>query len=42
MGVRVLEPGSGALACGEHGEGRLIEPEALVLQVLAALGPKLA
>jgi phosphopantothenoylcysteine decarboxylase/phosphopantothenate--cysteine ligase len=42
MGVRVLEPGRGALACGEEGEGRLIEPEPLVLQVLAELGPKLA
>jgi phosphopantothenoylcysteine decarboxylase/phosphopantothenate--cysteine ligase len=42
MGVRVLEPGSGALACGELGEGRLIEPEPLVLQVLAELGQKIA
>lgn len=42
MNVRVLDAGSGALACGETGEGRLIEPDALVLQVLAELGPKLA
>ncbi len=42
MGVRVLDAGNGALACGETGEGRLIEPESLILQVLAALGPKLA
>jgi phosphopantothenoylcysteine decarboxylase len=42
MRVRVLDPGSGALACGEEGSGRLVEPEALILQVLATLGPKLA
>ncbi len=27
FGVDVLEPGSGPLACGETGEGRLMEPE---------------
>ncbi len=42
IGVRVLAAGSGALACGEQGEGRLVEPESLVLQVLAELGPKIA
>ena len=42
MGVRVLDAGNGALACGETGEGRLIEPEALVAQVLVELGPRIA
>jgi phosphopantothenoylcysteine decarboxylase/phosphopantothenate--cysteine ligase len=42
MGVRVLAPESGALACGEIGAGRLMEPETLVLHVLAQLGPKIA
>lgn len=42
MGVRVLPPDSGALACGEIGAGRLMEPETVVTHVLAALGPKIA
>jgi phosphopantothenoylcysteine decarboxylase len=42
MGVRVLPPDSGALACGEIGAGRLMEPETIVTHVLAALGPKIA
>ncbi len=42
MNVRVLQPGTGALACGEQGEGRLIEPEQIVTEVLLALGPKIA
>jgi len=42
LGVRVLPTGEGALACGEEGAGRLLEPEQLVMQVLAELGPKLA
>jgi phosphopantothenoylcysteine decarboxylase/phosphopantothenate--cysteine ligase len=33
LGVRILRPGAGSLACGEIGEGRLMEPEA----ILAAL-----
>lgn len=41
-GVRVLPTGSGALACGEEGEGRLLEPEQLVTEVLIQLGPKIA
>jgi phosphopantothenoylcysteine decarboxylase len=36
LGVRVLPPGEGAQACGETGSGRLIEPELLVREVLAA------
>ncbi len=42
MGVRVLPPDSGALACGEIGAGRLMDPETIILHVLAALGPKIA
>lgn len=40
-GVRVFEPGAGTLACGEIGEGRMAEPEAIVRALLAAFGPKL-
>lgn len=42
LGVRVLPTGSGALACGEEGEGRLLEPEQLVTEVLVQLSPKIA
>lgn len=42
LGVRVLPTGAGALACGEEGEGRLLEPEQLVTEVLVQLGPKIA
>ena len=42
MGVRVLPTGEGVQACGETGAGRLIEPDDLVLHVLAELGPKIA
>lgn len=42
MGVRVLPPDSGALACGEIGAGRLMEPDTIVTHVLAELGPKIA
>jgi phosphopantothenoylcysteine synthetase/decarboxylase len=34
-GVRILATGSGRQACGEIGEGRLLEPEELVKQVEA-------
>ncbi len=37
-GVHVVEPGSGYLACGMVGEGRLAEPEEIVAQTLAVLG----
>ena len=40
LGVRVLAPGAGALACGEEGSGRLAEPEQLVAEVLAQLAPR--
>jgi phosphopantothenoylcysteine decarboxylase / phosphopantothenate---cysteine ligase len=37
-GVRIVEPGSGYLACGWLGRGRLAEPEQIVEAALAALG----
>ncbi len=37
-GVRVVEPGSGYLACGMIGAGRLAEPEQIVEAVLETLG----
>ncbi|HUA93533.1 MAG TPA: bifunctional phosphopantothenoylcysteine decarboxylase/phosphopantothenate--cysteine ligase CoaBC [Terracidiphilus sp.] len=37
-GVRVIEPGTGDLACGMVGAGRMVEPEAIASVVLAVLG----
>jgi len=37
-GVSIVEPGSGYLACGMVGEGRLAEPEEIVAATLVALG----
>ena len=37
-GVKIVEPGSGYLACGMFGQGRLAENEAIVSTVLEALG----
>jgi phosphopantothenoylcysteine decarboxylase/phosphopantothenate--cysteine ligase len=37
-GVRVIEPGTGELACGMVGAGRMAEPEAIAAAVLCALG----
>ena len=37
-GVQIVEPGSGYLACGMVGAGRLAEPEEIAAGVLAALG----
>jgi len=37
-GVRVVEPGSGYLACGMVGEGRLAEPAEIVAMVAEVLG----
>ena len=37
-GVRVVQPGSGYLACGMVGQGRLAENEAIVAAVLESLG----
>lgn len=39
-GVRVVEPGSGYLACGMIGAGRLADPEAIVVATLEMLGVK--
>lgn len=36
-GVQVVEPGSGLLACGDMGAGRMAEPEQIVAQVLGEL-----
>jgi len=35
--VHVVEPGAGPHACGEEGPGRLAEPEAIAVAVLAEL-----
>jgi len=37
-GVRIVEPGSGYLACGMTGSGRLAENEAIVAALLEAVG----
>jgi phosphopantothenoylcysteine decarboxylase/phosphopantothenate--cysteine ligase len=41
-GVTIVEPGSGYLACGMTGSGRLADIEAIAQAVLAALQPGLA
>lgn len=38
-GVQVIGPGSGPLACGEVGEGRMAEPEAIVSSLERGLAP---
>jgi phosphopantothenoylcysteine decarboxylase / phosphopantothenate---cysteine ligase len=40
-GVIVLGPGSGEQACGETGEGRMLEPEEILAAVVVSAGPKL-
>jgi len=37
-GVRVIEPGTGDLACGMVGAGRMAEPQAIADAVVNALG----
>jgi len=37
-GVRIIDPGTGSLACGMVGAGRMAEPEAIADAVLNALG----
>ena len=32
-GARVIEPGTGLLACGEEGPGRLVEPDDLLIEI---------
>lgn len=39
-GVGVLGPASGEMACGEVGEGRMLEPEELMAELAAAFQPK--
>jgi len=39
-GVAVLGPGSGAQACGETGDGRMLEAQALVEETIAFFAPK--
>ena len=39
-GVRVIEPGTGELACGMVGAGRMAEPEAIAEAVLNVLGKR--
>ena len=39
-GARVFGPGDGSQACGEFGAGRLLEPERLVAELVAARGPR--
>lgn len=39
-GVRVVEPGNGALACGMVGVGRMAEPETIAEAVLASIGSR--
>lgn len=40
-GILVLGPDAGAQACGETGMGRMLEPESLLEEVIAAFQPKL-
>lgn len=40
-GIRVMRPDEGPMACGEYGEGRLPEPEAVLAQILLAVRPEL-
>lgn len=37
-GVLFVGPDEGAMACGEHGPGRMAEPEAILAAIMAALG----
>ena len=39
-GVAILGPDTGKLACNENGEGRMLEPEALVAALVASRQPK--
>ena len=39
-GVAILGPGTGEQACGETGEGRMLEPEEILAAVVAARQPK--
>ena len=39
-GARVFGPDSGSQACGDIGAGRLLEPDAIVAELVAARGPR--
>ena len=39
-GAVVMGPGHGDQACGEFGDGRMLEPEELLAEIVAALSPK--
>ena len=39
-GTTILGPGSGDQACGEIGDGRMLEPDELVEELVTALAPK--
>jgi len=41
-GVQVVDPDSGAMACGEYGPGRLPEPVAIMAEIERALGSALS
>lgn len=40
-GIRLLGPGSGSQACGEIGDGRMLEPHELLAELVDAFQPKL-
>src|SRR5690606_35345140 len=40
-GVHVLGPGSGLQACGEVGDGRMLEPDQILQEIIAFTQPKL-
>jgi phosphopantothenoylcysteine decarboxylase / phosphopantothenate---cysteine ligase len=40
-GIEILGPGSGDQACGEVGDGRMLEPEEILAALLASAQPKL-
>jgi phosphopantothenoylcysteine decarboxylase / phosphopantothenate---cysteine ligase len=40
-GIEILGPGSGDQACGEIGDGRMLEPEEILAALLASAQPKL-
>ncbi len=39
-GAQVLDVGQGEQACGECGDGRMLEPEELIQDIAASLVPK--
>jgi phosphopantothenoylcysteine decarboxylase/phosphopantothenate--cysteine ligase len=41
-GARIVSPAAGRTACGENGEGRLVEPDEIVAAIEAALAPAAA